>query len=104
MQAADDFFPLFEPSFHPRPGPRQVEALRRLRGRWLLERDGDAVYWCTMHGRRVPPYYQVRRSLFASLRDNGLVAPIHLRPGRAFYTISEEGGRILQHAGRTLQE
>lgn len=96
MQAADESVAPPVLSSRLRLDDRQINALRRLVGRWLLERDGDSVYWCAAHGRRLAPYFHIPLTLFESLHGSGLLVPIRLSPGRQHYTISDKGDYALR--------
>ena len=84
----------------PRLGPDQIEALRRLTGRWLLlaEAGHARFYWCTERGYRVPPYHCVRQSLVASLLDHGYLRRVVVRPGYRHYAASAAGRRAFREA------
>lgn len=84
----------------PRIGCEQALVLRRLTGRWLLLRDGEAVRWCSDRGYPVPPFRTVRRSVVESLARHGCLRPVTLRAGRRYLSISNAGLQALARHDR----
>jgi hypothetical protein len=78
-----------------RLGEEQVEALRRLTGRWLMLVDHGHAYWTNERGYRVPPYRSVRRSLVDSLLRRGFLRPVAVSSWQRHYTISTVGRSAL---------